>query len=197
MIKFQKNEEWKDLPFDKKVLRNNYAISNHGRVASYRDKIREGKILRGGQLGGYPTLNIRPGGHSQTYYVHKLVADAFLPKPKKTDRYVIHLDYNKENNHATNLKWATKEQMIAHQQNNPFVIEGRKKRRNRKPQKGHKLTATQVRFIKKKIFDPNRKTRMKMIAKQFGISEMQLYRIKNGENWAHVRVENEPVRAKK
>jgi len=27
---------------------------------------------------------------------------------------------------------------------------------------------------------------MKMIAKQFGISEMQLYRIKTGENWGSV-----------
>jgi hypothetical protein len=27
---------------------------------------------------------------------------------------------------------------------------------------------------------------MKMIAKQFGVSEMQLYRIKSGENWGWV-----------
>jgi hypothetical protein len=36
--------------------------------------------------------------------------------------------------------------------------------------------------------DPNRKTRLKLIAKQFGISEMQLYRIKSGENWGHIKV---------
>jgi len=49
-----------------------------------------------------------------------------------------------------------------------------------------KLTETKVKLIKRKIFDPNRRTRMKMIAKQFGISEMQLYRIKSGENWGSV-----------
>ena len=30
---------------------------------------------------------------------------------------------------------------------------------------------------------------MRLIAKQFGISEMQLYRIKSGENWSHVKME--------
>jgi len=44
-------------------------------------------------------------------------------------------------------------------------------------------------LIKKKLLDPNRKTRMKMLAHQFRISEMQLYRIKSGENWGHVMVE--------
>jgi hypothetical protein len=44
-------------------------------------------------------------------------------------------------------------------------------------------------MIKRKLSDPKRKTRMKMIAKQFGISEMQLYRIKTGENWGHVTID--------
>ena len=31
---------------------------------------------------------------------------------------------------------------------------------------------------------------MRIIAKQFGISEMQLYRIKSGENWGHVKIDD-------
>ena len=42
--------------------------------------------------------------------------------------------------------------------------------------------------IKKMLANPNRKTRLRLIAKQFGISEMQLYRIKSGENWGHVEI---------
>jgi hypothetical protein len=30
---------------------------------------------------------------------------------------------------------------------------------------------------------------MKQIAEQFDISEMQLYRIKSGENWSHVTLD--------
>jgi predicted DNA binding protein len=80
--------------------------------------------------------------------------------------------------------------MELHQQGSPFVKKARALRLLNKPQKGHKLTSTQVMLLKKKIFDPNRKTRLKFLAKQFGISEMQLYRIKSGENWSHVKIED-------
>ena len=73
--------------------------------------------------------------------------------------------------------------------NSPLYEEGKKKsQQTRQKMDGNKLTTTQVMRIKKMIFDPNRKTRLKIIAKQFGISEMQLYRIKSGENWGHVQI---------
>lgn len=50
--------------------------------------------------------------------------------------------------------------------------------------------------LKKRILDPNRKTRLRLIAKEFGISEMQLNRIKRGENWGHIKVEIPPNREK-
>lgn len=42
-------------------------------------------------------------------------------------------------------------------------------------------------LIKKMLADPKRKTRQKMIARQFGVSEMQISRIKSGENWGNVK----------
>jgi hypothetical protein len=45
-----------------------------------------------------------------------------------------------------------------------------------------------VRRLKKKLLDPNRKTRYKILVMQFGVSEMQLHRIKTGENWGHIIV---------
>jgi len=94
--------------------------------------------------------------------------------------YVIHLNYDKKNNKVENLKWATKKEKENHQFTNPEYLNRPKKRTY------SKLTEAKVRLIKRKIHDPNRRTRMKMIAKQFGISEMQLYRIKSGENWGTV-----------
>lgn len=190
MIRSFPAEEWKILPFEKNSLRLNYAISNFGRIVSYaKDFDQDGRMLKGGKLGGYPTFVCRPFGKSKTYYVHKLVAEHFIENTNPERTYVIHLDYNKLNNHVDNLSWATKKEMEKHQQKSPFVIESREKRKIRKPYKGHKLSTTDVIRIKKKIFDPNRKTRLKIIAKQFGISEMQLYRIKSGENWAHVKID--------
>jgi len=63
-------------------------------------------------------------------------------------------------------------------------------RKERNPYKGHKQNATQVKRLKQKIFDPSRKTRYRILAKQFNISEIQLYRIKSGENWGHVIIDD-------
>ncbi|MBL0105636.1 MAG: hypothetical protein IPP51_18735 [Bacteroidetes bacterium] len=96
---------------------------------------------------------------------------------------MIHQDYNKLNNKAKNLRWATKEEMEKHQQGSPGV----KSYRERTRAKGHKLTAAKVRQIKQMITAKDRRRLMKDIAAHFGISEMQLYRIKSGENWGHVK----------
>ena len=191
MIKFYWDEEWKELKFEEGALRKKYAISNYGRIVSYIDEIKTGRLVQGGTLRGYKTFPVRPFGKSKTFYVHKLVAKYFIEKANKDQIYVIHLDYNKGNNYFENLKWADKDEMFAHQQKNPVVLEAREKQKGRKTVQGHKLNATQVIRLKKKIMDPNRKTRLKLIAKQFGISEMQLYRIKSGENWGHIKVSEE------
>ena len=189
MIRFFWNEEWKELVFEEGALKKRYAISNYGRIVSYLDNINEGSLIKGGLLQGYVTLPMRPYGKSKTFYVHKLVAEFFLTKENDNQTYVIHIDYNKKNNFFRNLKWADKNEMMAHQKENPIVIESREKQKGRMQIQGHKLNATQVMRLKMKINDPNRKTRLKMLAKQFGISEMQLYRIKSGENWGHIVVE--------
>ncbi len=188
MVRFYWNESFKELDFGKEALRKRYAISNYGRIVSYTESIEEGTLIKGGTLRGYATLPLRPNGVSKTFYVHKLVAENFINKSSQDQQYVIHIDYNKSNNYIENLKWTSKEEMFAHQQANPVVLSARKKQKGRQTQEGHKLTATQVMRLKKRIMDPNRKTRLKLIAKEFGISEMQLYRIKSGENWGHIKV---------
>jgi hypothetical protein len=184
MIKKFWNEEWKDIAIEVPGLQLTYAVSDYGRVVSYSSTVTEGRLLKGTITGGYRTLNLKPSGKYLTIYVHRAIAQAFLTPLSADHKFVIHLDHNKTNNHINNLRWATKEEMEKHQQLSPAVIERKKKRHF----KGHKLTETKVRLIKKMINDPNRKTRMKIIAKQFGVTEMQLYRIKSGENWGHVEV---------
>jgi len=194
MIDSYWNEEWKEIPFEKGALRKRYAVSNYGRVISYTaNDQNDATIVKGGLLKGYRTLPLRPFGRSTTFYVHKLVAEQFIRKDSDDQTFVIHLDYNKCNNFVENLCWANKKDMFDHQQCNPSVLEGRKKMKARKPCEGAKLTDTQVMLLKKRISDPRRKTRLKIIARQFGISEIQLHRIKRGENWSHVHVQSKPV----
>lgn len=161
-------------------------ISNYGRIVKLVDKKPE--IFKPYALNGYPHIKIKTNktvkyrGYTKRkykgYYVHKLVAEQFLEQG--AGKYVIHLDYDKLNNRVANLKWATKEEKEAHQWKNPLFIKSKSKRTY------SKLTENKVRLIKKKLNDPDRRTRLKIIAKQFGISTMQLRRIKTGENWGDV-----------
>jgi len=195
MIRFYTNEDWKEIHFDEKPTKR-YAVSNLGRILSFTEKMNHGKLLKGSPIQGYPSLKCRINGKEKTLYVHKLVGQYFLEKNSENQTYVIHLDYNKKNNKTYNLRWANKETMFSHQQKNPTVLKAREKQAQFKPQVGHKLSSTDVMRIKKKIWDPTRKTRFKLIARQFNISEMQLYRIKSGENWSHIRVPNEPEKTR-
>lgn len=193
MLSSDRREEWKEILFKENDQPNKrYAVSSHGRVLAFTDSIDEGRVLKGGIIGGYPSMKIRINKKDKTFYIHKLVGEYFLASDEEDCDRLIHLDYDKRNNHHSNLKWVTKEEALEHQRENPAVIEAKKKQAQYLPEKGHKLTTMDVMRIKKKIWDPNRKTRLRLIAKQFGISEMQLYRIKSGENWSHVRVDNEP-----
>jgi AraC-like DNA-binding protein len=74
--------------------------------------------------------------------------------------------------------------MTAHQQKSPGKIAYRKIQATRIV--GLKLTAAQVKQIKKIIGDPKRKLTMKKLAARYGVSEMTLYRIKSGENWSRI-----------
>ena len=70
-----------------------------------------------------------------------------------------------------------------------FVIEAQKKLiEHNLNSDGRKLTVTKVMLIKKLLAKPDQKTRLKMIAKQFGVSEMQIRRIKSGENWSQIKI---------
>ena len=179
------NEQWKEIEMvdEGKTRQKNYAISNYGRVVSYTESIETGKLLKSGLIEGYHVLSL---GHKVQFSrcVHKLVAHYFLPEPKPGQDYVIHFDFDKQNNSVKNLQWATREQIKQHQDQNPRVQHARKNRTNRR--KGAKLTDKQVKRLKNSISDPCRKRTYKQIAKRYGISEMQLYRIKSGENWGHV-----------
>jgi response regulator of citrate/malate metabolism len=98
---------------------------------------------------------------------------------------VIHLNHNKTDNSVKNLKWATLEEMIEHQQSSPAKVAYKKVQANRS--NGLKLNATQVRSIKKTLESKNRKLTIRQLAEKYGVSEMTLYRIKSGENWSKVK----------
>jgi len=186
MIKKLAGEIWKPLTFSGwKLLRNRYAVSSSGRIASYKkDILEDGKVLSGSLTTGYRTLNLHRPNNKGTLYIHREMARIFLDKPSPKHKYVIHRNHNKLDNSIKNLRWTTLEQMIGHQQGSPAKIAYKEKQANKT--EGLKLSASQVKKIKGILTNQKRTITIKQLAKNYGVSEMTMYRIKSGENWGRI-----------
>ncbi|QJD80945.1 NUMOD4 domain-containing protein [Spirosoma rhododendri] len=191
------NEKWVPIAFDEVENPPRYQVSNYGRLRSFQAGARSkagdekqavtGTIIKGSTIQGYKSLNIRAEGKTLNRYVHKLVAEHFCDAKNADNTFVIHLDFDKQNNFYQNLKWVTKEDMIEHNRQNPNL----KDRTVKRATSNYKLTESKVKIIKKLL--RNDKNRLKMIAKQFGITHTQLNRIRSGENWKHVQIDEVQV----
>ena len=81
-----------------------YEVSNLGRVRNVR---RGYKIVKSyTNKGGYQRVQLSHDKKKLNYMVHRLVADAFLRKPKNKD-VINHKDFNRSNNSVKNLEWVT------------------------------------------------------------------------------------------
>lgn len=89
-----------------------YSVTTDGRVFSHRfNKIKE--LSPAAASSGYANVTLSNGKVKQYFQVHRLVAMAFLPKPKGSD-IVNHIDGNKLNNALENLEWTTRKGNAKH-----------------------------------------------------------------------------------
>ncbi len=174
-------EEWKE--HREEGLRSRFLISNLGRVQSITSTDPENPILLSGyKNAGYHAIPTRKvDGKNTLRYVHKLVAELFVPNPDGFDK-IIFIDRDRSNCKARNLKWVSDEDYKAYRKE--FAKSAYDYKPDFKP--NTKLTPAKVKMLKKMINDPNRKTRYKIIAKRFGITVGTLFSIKRGESWKEV-----------
>lgn len=185
-------EIWKPVTHLKGKASKKYAVSSHGRLASYDKNIEDRYILKLHLNGGFPMSTVHMDGKSKALFVHQALGYAFLKRPSPKYKFVIHLDYNKANNDLSNLKWATKEEQVEHSKKSPYVLAATAHKLYRGAT-ARKLDEKKVIQLKKEIWNPKRKLTLKQIAVKYGIAEMNLYRIKNGELWFHVHIDEEPI----
>ena len=82
-------------------------VSSAGRVRSSRGTTSYGCL----RPSGYRVAQI----NFQNYYVHRLVASAFLGQPPSAEQWQVnHLDCCRSNNHLSNLEYATPRQNVQH-----------------------------------------------------------------------------------
>lgn len=122
----ESNEEWK------KYKNTGYEISNIGRVRSVDryinvgdnsyTRFHKGKILNQSvRESGYVTIGLRIDKKRKIFYVHRLVAETFIPNPNGFPQ-VNHKNCNKKDNTVSNLEWVTVSENIKH----AFLTIGRK-----------------------------------------------------------------------
>lgn len=98
-------EEWRPVPGYEGL----YEVSNTGRVASlnYKHTGKRRALSQKAEVTGYKTVLLYKDGARKTKTVHRIVADAFIPKIKGMD-FVNHKDEVKSNNNVNNLEWCNK-----------------------------------------------------------------------------------------
>lgn len=111
-------EIWKDI----KGYEGIYQVSNTGKVRrigkcsnQYTSWETKRELKAGDNGSGYKFVNLSHHNNQKQKYIHRLVAQAFIEKPK-CDEYltVNHKDGNKNNNDVNNLEWATQSENNQH-----------------------------------------------------------------------------------
>lgn len=105
-------EEWKDIDF-LGIKRNLYKISNFGNVYSNA----KNGYLSPAITNGYLTVQLAmENGDRKSFYVHRLVAIAFIPNPDPNNLIEVnHKNLHRDDPFVYNLEWVTKQDNIYHE----------------------------------------------------------------------------------
>ena len=96
-------ERWKQIDgYD-------YEVSDQGNVRN----MRTGKILKPKKHGGYLRVGLYKNGKEKNCFIHRLVAETFIPNPENKAT-VNHINEIKTDNRVVNLEWATMNEQVHH-----------------------------------------------------------------------------------
>jgi hypothetical protein len=169
------NIEWRDI----EGYEGLYAVSNTGlvkRVAGSPRTMSDRILKPRFDKGGYLRRGLSKDGKETAYFVHRLVAKAFVFNPDPTTKIQVnHLNGIRDDNHYLNLEWCTISQNVKHS----FDVLGKK------PIKGNAtLSDVEVRKIRELL--ESTALFQKDIGAMFGVKQSNISRIKNNVLWGDV-----------
>lgn len=170
----QELEIWKDI----EGYEGLYQISSFGRAKSCVHFTHKKDMILKPCLRetGYHYINLYKNHKGRKFYIHRLVANAFLPKINGKD-VVNHKDLNKTNNNVFNLEWCTTLENIQHSWDMGVQTQVGEKHHC------SKLTWEQVEFIRSHYKYKDKTYNGIQLAKMFNVKFCTIYRIVKGEIW--------------
>lgn len=170
---------WKDIDgFD-----GHYSVNERGDIRSNEREICDKcghvyiikeRILKQNTLpNGYKCVHLCINGESYPKYVHRLVAEAFIPREDET-LVINHIDGNKANNSVNNLEWVT------YSENNQHAYDTGLHKRGEKHYKA-KLTLENVCFIRNNIEGRT----FEYFAKMFNVSKATIRDVVLRKTWRY------------
>ena len=97
-----------------------YRITNTGRVISYKTGERVDKKYHLDRE-GYSKVHLYIDGKNVVKFVHRLVAEAFIPNPNNLPT-VNHIDEDKTNNRVDNLEWMSIQKNCEYSQSKKYRL---------------------------------------------------------------------------
>lgn len=153
-----------------------YTISDRGHVRSRRRQGSDGRVLKPQINNGYLRVSLRDGAKRKFYYVHQLVAVAFLGNPDGKP-CVNHIDGNKLNNAVENLEWCTYSENMKHAVENGLNhVPGL--RGDAHPHA--KLSSFEVRAIREAHAEG---VSAIDLSRDYGVTPKQIHNIISGKHW--------------
>ena len=165
-------ERWKDVDGYP-----GYRVSNAGDVLTMKQK--RNRLLRPGvQSKGFRTVLLYDGSSPKrpvSHNVSRLVADAFLRPPRDGQTEVVHLDGDKQNDAATNLRRMTPVEARQYQIAHGIV------NLNGEDNVRAKLTEADVKAVRKSD------ETYPILSKRYGVCVEHIGQIRRHESWSHVK----------
>jgi len=96
-----------------------YLITEEGDV--YSRKFRKLKKMKQ-RTERYKAINLWNNGKEKAHYVHRLVAETYIPNPDNLPE-VNHKDEDKTNNNVANLEWSTHADNVQHSLAKSYIVE--------------------------------------------------------------------------
>lgn len=149
-----------------------YKISNVGNMMG-----KSGSILKTEISEGYHRINGYTDGKPIKLYIHRCVAEAFIPNPENKPQ-VNHINGKKTLNWVGNLEWATSKENTNHAVDTGLMnIKGTLHPEN-------VYTEDQIRLVCQLLENPNISN--VDISKISGVNRSIVYSIRYGKSWNHV-----------